>query len=396
MTYSERKRVSSAKYYRNKLQSAERVREHKRIQMAQKRAEKKAKRRLSDKPTIKSEPTTGIARARARARRRAEAALTIANDVNATQIESRHVSDAERDASESLVLMSKLHTPKPAIRNISPDIFEHWQDSPRVYEGGNSNSADSEEDEMGVRSTLQYLEGMQEDLHETTGFRMDCQIREGETLPPIHRAVIKYIKKLRLRPFLNAAIACGSVVLLAVPGKGLATAGLFGFDLVGDAVADGVGLGTVESNQRSQNESRKKHPSGYRASSSAGVRGIPRTQRTEAAVVAAVIAAAASAAAASAAAAAAAAAAAVAAEARACTTSAATTAGNLAAHRIVNPAGGEDGENNIPCTSAARRTASMDTTERRATKATNDSSSVAVEALLAVVGLFVVMAVGAK
>jgi uncharacterized membrane protein YgcG len=74
---------------------------------------------------------------------------------------------------------------------------------------------------------------------------MDCQIREGETLPPIHRAVIKYIKKLRLRPFLNAAIACGSVVLLAVPGKGLATAGLFGFDLVGDAVADGVGLGTV-------------------------------------------------------------------------------------------------------------------------------------------------------
>jgi hypothetical protein len=38
----------------------------------------------------------------------------------------------------------------------------------------------------------------------------------------------------------------------------------------------------------------------------------------------------------------------------------------------------------------------MDTTERRATKATNDSSSVAVEALLAVVGLFVVMAVGAK
>ncbi|KAJ7312762.1 hypothetical protein DFH08DRAFT_821922 [Mycena albidolilacea] len=155
MTYSERKRVSSAKYYRNKrlrLQSTEHVREHKRIQMAQKRAEKKAKRRLSDKPTIKSEPTTGIARARARARRRAEAALTIANDVNATQIESRHVSDAERDASESLVLMSKLHTPKPAIRNISPDIFEHWQDSPRVYEGGNSNSADSEEDEMGVRA----------------------------------------------------------------------------------------------------------------------------------------------------------------------------------------------------------------------------------------------------
>ncbi|KAJ7716169.1 hypothetical protein B0H14DRAFT_3522359 [Mycena olivaceomarginata] len=146
--------------------------------MAQKRAEKKAKRRLSDKPTIKSEPTTGIARARARARRRAEAALTIANDVNATQIESRPVSDAERDASESLVLMSKLHTPKPAIRNISPDIFEHWQDSPRVYEGGNSNSADSEEDEMGVRTisdvagshpepgTLQSLEGMQEDLHE--------------------------------------------------------------------------------------------------------------------------------------------------------------------------------------------------------------------------------------
>jgi hypothetical protein len=41
--------------------------------------------------------------------------LTIANDVNATQIESRHVSDAERDASESLVLMSKLHTPKSVV-----------------------------------------------------------------------------------------------------------------------------------------------------------------------------------------------------------------------------------------------------------------------------------------
>ncbi|KAJ7813042.1 hypothetical protein B0H14DRAFT_2605355 [Mycena olivaceomarginata] len=163
MTYSERKRVASAKYYRNKLQSAERVREHKRIQMAQKRAEKKAKRQRSDKPTIESETTTGIARPQPRAQRRAEAALTIANDA---QIESRYVSDAERDASESLVLMSKLHTPKAAIRNISPDIFEHWQDSPRVYEGGNSNSADSEEDEMGVRSTSQFSDGVQEDLHE--------------------------------------------------------------------------------------------------------------------------------------------------------------------------------------------------------------------------------------
>ncbi|KAJ7775863.1 hypothetical protein B0H14DRAFT_2631776 [Mycena olivaceomarginata] len=129
------------------------------------RAEKKAKRRRSDKPTIKSETTTGIARPQPRAQRRAEAALTIANDA---QIESRHVSDAERDASESLVFMSKLHTPKAAIRNISPDIdiFEHWQDSPRVYEGGNSDSADSEEDEMGVRSTSQFLDGVQEDLHE--------------------------------------------------------------------------------------------------------------------------------------------------------------------------------------------------------------------------------------
>ncbi|KAJ7810880.1 hypothetical protein B0H14DRAFT_2606951 [Mycena olivaceomarginata] len=234
---------------------------------------------------------------------------------------------------------------------------------------------------------------------------MDCQIREGETLPPIHRAVIKYIKKLRLRPFLNAAISCGSVVLLAVPGKGLATAGLFGFDLVGDAVADGVGLGTVlKAISEARMNREKSVRSAIHAWRTAADDHIPRfarslgiqslklsrgegdsaDPRTEAAVVAAVIAAAASAAAASAAAAAAAA---VAAEARACTTSAATTAGNLAAHRIVNPAGGEDGENNIPCTSAVRRTASMDTTERRATKATNDSSSVAVEALLAVVGL---------
>ncbi|KAF8119649.1 hypothetical protein K438DRAFT_1794894, partial [Mycena galopus ATCC 62051] len=116
MTYSERKRVSSAKYYRN---NAERVREQKRIQMAHKRAEKKAKRRQSDKPRIKSEPTTRIARMptagraapRARARAHAEAALIIPNDANATQIESRNVSEAERNASESLVLMSQLHKP---------------------------------------------------------------------------------------------------------------------------------------------------------------------------------------------------------------------------------------------------------------------------------------------
>ncbi|KAF8189203.1 hypothetical protein K438DRAFT_1763946 [Mycena galopus ATCC 62051] len=104
--YSERKRISSAKYYRNKWQKRERVREQKRIKMAQKRAEKKAKRRQSDKPRIKSEPTTSIARmptagraaprARARVQARTEAALTFPNDANATQIESRNVSDAER------------------------------------------------------------------------------------------------------------------------------------------------------------------------------------------------------------------------------------------------------------------------------------------------------------
>ncbi|KAJ7787004.1 hypothetical protein B0H14DRAFT_2629893 [Mycena olivaceomarginata] len=80
------------------------------------RAEKKAKRRQSDKPRKKSEPTTGM-----------------------------------RDASESLVLMSKLHTPKSVCLGFRKDVFENWQDSPRVYEG--RNSSDSEEDEMGVQSS---------------------------------------------------------------------------------------------------------------------------------------------------------------------------------------------------------------------------------------------------
>ncbi|KAF8171244.1 hypothetical protein K438DRAFT_2059371, partial [Mycena galopus ATCC 62051] len=160
--------------------SAERVREQKRIKMAQKR--------------IARMPTAGRAapRARARVQARTEAALTFPNDANATQIESRNVSDAERDASESLVLMSQLHTPKrvvlvsgkihirnciacsrPTSRNIPHDVFENWRDSPRVYEGGNS----SEEDEMSVRvaapspkwrvindSTSQFLEGVEEDF----------------------------------------------------------------------------------------------------------------------------------------------------------------------------------------------------------------------------------------
>jgi hypothetical protein len=84
------------------------------------------------------------------------------------------------------------------------------------------------------------------------------------------------------------------------------------------------------------------------------------------------------------------------ADARACMTSAATTVGNLAEYHIVNGAGEKRGKKNIPCTSAARHMVSMDTMERRATKATNDSSSVAVEALLVAVGQLMVMAVGMR
>jgi hypothetical protein len=52
------------------------------------------------------------------------------------------------------------------------------------------------------------------------------------------------IEKLRLSPLLHV-VGRAREVVFAVPGDGLATTGLLPLQLVGDAIAKGVGFGTV-------------------------------------------------------------------------------------------------------------------------------------------------------
>ncbi|KAF8140684.1 hypothetical protein K438DRAFT_1785452 [Mycena galopus ATCC 62051] len=159
-SYSERKRVSSAKYYQNK-------------------ADKKARRRQSDKPRIKTHATTSTARmptaGRAAPRPQARPSAGAAPARAATVINTAPcaVGDAEREASESLVLMSQAHTPKKLHR-----------DSPGTFDGENS----SEEEEMGVRT-----------ISEVAGLRrcIRTEAEEVEDMDPSHSTVPVH-RRLRL------------------------------------------------------------------------------------------------------------------------------------------------------------------------------------------------------
>ncbi|KAJ7797388.1 hypothetical protein B0H14DRAFT_2619002 [Mycena olivaceomarginata] len=95
---AQRKRVSDALYYRQNIAT---IREKRRVQMAEKRALKKASRRISDKPHLKKclpNPTSRTAKSAA------GSCSSLPSDSDLDRLVERSMRDAERMATETLAV----------------------------------------------------------------------------------------------------------------------------------------------------------------------------------------------------------------------------------------------------------------------------------------------------
>ncbi|KAF8144860.1 hypothetical protein K438DRAFT_1782480 [Mycena galopus ATCC 62051] len=141
LSVAERKRVSASKYYRKNI---EEIRAKRRIEMARKRAEAKAKRRkpkTSKAPQMGEGPISKAVDTADKAKR---------DTAPPTEFETA-ISDAEREASETLATMRLCRpcTPRAVLKPDSPETpFSNWRDSPCMY--GDEDSDDDHE--MGIRS----------------------------------------------------------------------------------------------------------------------------------------------------------------------------------------------------------------------------------------------------
>ncbi|KAJ7847849.1 hypothetical protein B0H14DRAFT_2583391 [Mycena olivaceomarginata] len=149
---AQRKRLSDALYYQ---QHAATIREKRRVQMAEKRALKKASRRKSDKPrptkkSVKPRATKAVSQSAA------GSCNSPPDDSDSECLTERTMRDAEREATETLAGMwrprsSRSPGPHELNRNADAlDPFQHWQDTVRV-EDVNSSSDDE------PASGLQYI-----------------------------------------------------------------------------------------------------------------------------------------------------------------------------------------------------------------------------------------------
>ncbi|KAJ7683148.1 hypothetical protein B0H14DRAFT_2655003 [Mycena olivaceomarginata] len=142
---AQRKRVSDALYYRQNIAT---IREKRRVQMAEKRALKKASRRISDKPRPEkksAQPRTTKATSRT-AKSAAGSCSSLPSDSDLDRLVERSMRDAEREATETLAGMWRhrsSRSPGPHRNGDAPDPFQHWQDTVPVEDVDFSSDVES-------------------------------------------------------------------------------------------------------------------------------------------------------------------------------------------------------------------------------------------------------------